>query len=78
MEPLAQRLRWLRAQHHMTLRDVQEQSGVSISFISDLERGRTVPSLAVMERLARVYHLSLGEALVNVTVLDDEEEEVSR
>lgn len=67
MVKLQDRARWLRKQRGYTLRDVEQRSGISISFLSEIERG-AIPSLAIMERLARVYDLSLGEALVDVEI----------
>lgn len=72
MTTLAERVRWLRKQRDYTLRDVSERSHVALSFLSDIERGRTIPSLPVLERIARVYDLTLGEALVGVVIADED------
>ena len=53
---------------HLTLREVANGSGVTISFLSDIERGRTLPSLDTLERIAEVYNLSIGGLLVNVRI----------
>lgn len=74
MVTLAERVRWLRKQRGYTLRDVAERAHVALSFLSDIERG-AVPSLAVMERIARVYDLTLGEALVDVVIVSEDEDE---
>ena len=67
MTSVHERLRWLRHQSGLTLAQVSARAMVSISYLSDLENNRTLPSLPVLERIASVYDLSLGEALVNVT-----------
>lgn len=72
METLAHRLHWLRLQRGWTLAQVAQSSGFTMSFLSDMGRGRTLPSLPTLERIAAVYGLSLGECLVNVTVLAQE------
>lgn len=64
---LHERLRSLRHQAHFTLAQVSIGAGVSVSFLSDIERGRTLPSLPTLERIADVYRLTLGEVLVDVT-----------
>lgn len=74
MTTLAARLRWLRHNADLTLAEVAQRAHISVSFLSDVERGRTLPSLDTLERIAQVYHLSLGECLVNVTVLTSEGE----
>lgn len=47
--------RALRKAAKLTLKAVSFQSGLSLSFISDIERGRTQPSLGTLERLVKVY-----------------------
>lgn len=53
---LAATLRFLRKARQMTLREVAEDTGLSVSFISDIERGRTRPSLATLQKLAGAYN----------------------
>jgi transcriptional regulator with XRE-family HTH domain len=48
-------LRALRQQRGLTLKAAAERSAVSLSYISDIECGRTQPSLAVLDRLAGAY-----------------------
>jgi transcriptional regulator with XRE-family HTH domain len=54
IDTLAGRLRWLRKQSGLTLREVSARSGVSLSFLSDLERGErgVLPSLETLEAIA--------------------------
>lgn len=48
----------------MTLRDVSESSGISIAYLSDLERGKLVnPTLDTLTALAGALHVSLNELL---------------
>ena len=68
MDTLGLRLRMLRRRAGLTLEDVSSRAGISLSFLSDLERGRTLPSLETLEAIAEVYSLSVGEALVNVRI----------
>lgn len=74
MYPLSlhSRLRMLRETHGLKLREVADRAGITVSFLSDLERGRTLPSLDTLERIAAVYGLSVGEALVNVQIRPEE------
>jgi transcriptional regulator with XRE-family HTH domain len=68
MTTLHERLRFLRKQAHLTLKDVADRSDISFTFLSDIECGRTMPSLYTLERIADVYGLAVGEALVNVRI----------
>ena len=42
---IGERLRWLRQKRNMTLRDVMCFTGLSVSHLSEIERGRAKPSL---------------------------------
>ncbi len=53
---LSKTLRMLRKQNRLTLKAVAADIGMSHSFISDVERGRTNPSLETIRKLARCYH----------------------
>ena len=57
---LGEILRSLRkGTHGQTLVQVSETTGLSVSFLSDVERGRTNPSLETLEKLARYYGTSV-------------------
>lgn len=57
-------LRRLRAQQGLTLQEASSRAEITIGYLSDLERGRTAPSLAALDRLLAIY----GHRL---TVVDD-------
>ena len=55
--------RW-RTERGVTLRDVSESSGISIAYLSDLERGKLVnPTLDTLTALAGALSVSLNELL---------------
>lgn len=64
LSKLSAHLRELRESHKLTLQQVSKQTRLSISFLSDVERGKT-PSLVTLSKLARCYGaeiiLSIGE-----------------
>ena len=72
MVSLPDRLRMLRHQARYTLANVATDAGISVSFLSDMERGRTLPALDTLERIADVFGLSIGELLVNVRITADD------
>ncbi|PLW71198.1 helix-turn-helix domain-containing protein [Streptomyces sp. SCUT-3] len=68
------RVRQLRKERLMTLEVLAERSGVTKSYLSKVERGQSVPSIAVSASLARALDVPLdnlfadAEELADVTV----------
>lgn len=56
---LALYLRGMRRLHRKRLREVAVGTELSVSFLSDIERGRTEPSLATLRKLAAYYGYEL-------------------
>ena len=54
LQILGARLRSQRRTHRLTLREVAEQSGLSVPFLSKVENGGATPSLTSLFALARV------------------------
>ncbi len=48
-------LRYLRKSNNMTLKEVAEDVGISVSFLSEIERGITLPSITTLLKLAEFY-----------------------
>lgn len=63
---LAERLRELRTQHGWRLKDLADKSQLSVPYLSDLERGRTNPSLDTLQTLAGSYSVSVNDLLAPV------------
>ena len=58
---LCRRLKQLRAERNWSLDELAAASGVSRSMLSQVERGKANPTLAVTFRIARAFGMSLGE-----------------
>jgi transcriptional regulator with XRE-family HTH domain len=58
---LGERLRAMRMLRRRTLRDVAAAAGVSESFLSQLERGRTGASVASLQRLAAALGIEVSD-----------------
>jgi transcriptional regulator with XRE-family HTH domain len=58
---LGQRLRAIRLLRRLTLREVAESAGVSESFVSQLERGRSSASVATLQRLAAAVGIEVSD-----------------
>ena len=56
-------LRRIRKSRRLTLAQVKGGTDLSVSFLSDIERGRTNPSLETLNRLSRCYELPVNELL---------------
>lgn len=63
---LGDRIRELRDQRGETLKDISNNTGLSISHLSDLERNTTRPSLKTLETLAAHFDFSLVDLLKGV------------
>jgi transcriptional regulator with XRE-family HTH domain len=63
---LGDRLREIRIQQGLKLSQVAKSTGLSISFLSDLELGRGAPSLDTLSKLAACYDISMSDIMQNV------------
>ncbi|THG32117.1 helix-turn-helix transcriptional regulator [Glaciibacter flavus] len=61
LDKVAGRLRALRQWRELTLADLSEQTGISVSTLSRLESGARKPALDLLMRLAGVYRVSLDD-----------------
>ena len=61
LDGVAPRLRALRARRGLTLVELSEQTGISVSTLSRLESGGRRPTLDLLIRLAGVYRVSLDD-----------------
>jgi transcriptional regulator with XRE-family HTH domain len=50
---LGRRIRKLRLEHRLTLKQVEQASGLSATHLSEIERGRTSPTIGALTRIAR-------------------------
>ena len=70
MREIGPTFRQIRHHYKKTLKTVSEGTGLSISFLSDMERGRTNPSLKTIITLAGYYDLEVMIGLVPTTGSD--------
>jgi transcriptional regulator with XRE-family HTH domain len=61
LDGVGARLRALRARRGLTLAELSEQTGISVSTLSRLESGGRRPTLDLLVRLAGVYRASLDD-----------------
>lgn len=60
---IGDRLRSIRKENKLTLKDVSLKTGISISFISDIENKRRKPSVDTLKILANALNIPASELL---------------
>lgn len=60
---LGARVRFERKRRTRTLRQLAAQCGISVSFLSQLERGMARPSVGTLHNIAEAFGMSIGELL---------------
>ena len=63
---LSARLKALRQRSGKKLINLSDETGLSVSYLSDIERGRTNPSLETCAKLAKVYKVTLAQLFQDV------------
>ncbi|MCL6633139.1 MAG: cupin domain-containing protein [Alicyclobacillus herbarius] len=59
MEELFKKIRQLRQENNMTLQDLSERSGLSISFLSQVERGNSSLTITSLQRIAEAFGIPI-------------------
>ncbi|WP_206057145.1 cupin domain-containing protein [Nitratireductor sp. XY-223] len=70
---LATRLRERRRELGLTLKAVADSAGLSVGFISQIERGIAVPSLSSLVSVSRVLDVNVGDFLTSQPQPDENE-----
>ena len=76
-EQIGSYLRDLRNQKHLTLREVEGQSGASGSYLSQVEQGKRQPSADLLRKIAPAYGASIRELLEMAGYLNEPEVRMS-
>jgi len=58
-ESVGERIKALRTEQGMTLAELSEKANVSVSYLSQVERDKTTPSLTTLTGIARVFDVGL-------------------
>ena len=72
---IGQRIRELRKQRGSTLKDIADKTGLSLTYISDVERDRTQPSLKTLHRIAEGLGVTTTDLMSGVDNLGETTEE---
>ena len=65
------KIREYRKQRKLTIKELASRAGMSISYISQIERGEIDPSLSALRRIAAVFQIPLYLLLDDVEVMED-------
>jgi len=76
-DDLGNYLRDLRNRRRLTLRDVENESGASGSYLSQVEQGKRKPSADLLRKIAPTYGASVRELLEMAGYLDEPEVRMS-
>lgn len=63
---IGERIRAIRHARGKTLETVALDSRISLSYLSDIERGRTTPSIPMLVKLATVYGMTIQEFIAPI------------
>ena len=67
---LGKRIKRARTERDLTLKQVEERSGVSATHISQIERGLTSPTIGALQKLSKAFELETSYFLEDIEVPD--------
>ncbi|MBI0579493.1 cupin domain-containing protein [Neobacillus cucumis] len=65
MDEIYQKIKELRKQQDLTLKDLSEKTGLSISFLSQVERGATTLAITSLKKIADAYQIPITDFFEN-------------
>lgn len=68
---LGERLRLLRREHGLTLKNLSQLAGLSIPYLSDIERSEVNPSIASLQKIANAFNMTVRNLLSGVEELGE-------
>ena len=63
MQKLAENLKRIRAEKDISQGDIVKSTGIDKAMISNIENGKTNPTLATIAKLAKAIGVSVGELM---------------
>ncbi|AWI03106.1 helix-turn-helix domain-containing protein [Clostridium drakei] len=63
MNNIGEKIRYERLKKRLKQYELAQKSGISNTFLSDVEVGRTMPSIKTMEKIAKALELSIKDFL---------------
>ncbi len=66
---LGERLRQIRREHDLTLKDLSQRADLSIPYLSNVERGVVNPSIDTLQKVASAYNMTTKDLLTDIDEL---------
>ena len=63
---LGERLRLIRKEHRMTLKGLSERAGLSVPYLSDVERDLVNPSVETIQKIAKAFNMTVRDLFSGV------------
>ena len=68
---LGQRLRSLRKEKRLTLKDLSQLADLSVPYLSDMERGVVNPSVETLHKVAKAFNMTVKDLFIGVEELGE-------
>jgi transcriptional regulator with XRE-family HTH domain len=68
---LGQRLRFIRKENQLTLKELSQLSKLSVPYLSDMERDVVNPSVDTLQKVAKAYNISVKDLISGVEGLGE-------
>lgn len=63
---LGERLRLIRKENKLTLKDLSQLADLSVPYLSDMERGVVNPSVDTLQKVAKAYDVKVADLFIGV------------
>ena len=67
---LGERLRLIRKEHCLTLKDLNERANLSVPYLSGLERDIVNPSIETLQKIAKAYAMTVQDLFTGVEEME--------
>ena len=68
---LGERLRFLRKEKKLTLKNLSELADLSVPYLSDMERGEVNPSIESLQKVAKAFNMTVRDLFSGVEELGE-------
>lgn len=72
MKEFGEKLRTLRKRNRLTQSELAERLGVVHSHVAGMEHGKTAPSVEILIKLTKIFHVSADVLIHDELTLDDQ------
>ena len=73
---LGERLRLIRKEHGMTLKELSQRADLSVPYLSDMERSIVNPSVDTLQKVAKAYDMKVSGLFIGVEEMGESQSEI--